>query len=42
VTLIAGTLSLGVALPDLATEIVGDLDRVGTRIERVLGAMVGG
>jgi flagellar biosynthetic protein FliR len=42
ITLIAGGMTLFVALPDVALEIAADLSRVGTRIETVVTALVPG
>jgi flagellar biosynthetic protein FliR len=42
ITLVAGGLTLFVALPDVALEIAADLSRVGTRIETVVASLVPG
>jgi flagellar biosynthetic protein FliR len=42
ITLVAGGMTIFVALPDLALEIAADLSRVGSRIEAVVAALVPG
>lgn len=42
ITLIAGGMTLFIALPDVALEIAADLSRVGSRIESVVAAVVPG